>query len=191
MIHHSFQWGLHVVFRARKAQSHKPITDGNCILVEGYIVQFILFYPWGFQAPEYFFYPCPSVPEYVSVEQVENSSTESVDNQLHFNIFVVFIMAPPLDDRGIQFYRPFVKKWSPCNNIKTPQYNYFKSTCLEMLLRTSYTDQVRISLCGVFCIFRFLLWCQTNISWPFISQAGHSFHSYFCHKILVIKAFLL
>jgi hypothetical protein len=44
----------------------------------------------------------------------------------------VFIISPPLDDGGIQFYRPFVKKWFPCNNIKTPQHNHFKITCLEM-----------------------------------------------------------
>ena len=48
-----------------------------------------------------------------------------------------------------------------------------------MLLRTSHTDQVRISLSRVFCIFLFLLWCQTYILWPYFSQAGHSFHSYF------------
>ena len=34
----------------------------------------------GFQASEYSFYPCPSVPEYASEELVENSSTESVEN---------------------------------------------------------------------------------------------------------------
>jgi hypothetical protein len=81
------------------------------------------------------------------------------------------------------------QEWFTCNNIKTPQYNHFKITCLEMLLRASHTDQVRISLCGVFCIFRFLLWCQTYILSPYLSQAGHSFHSYFFHIILVIKLF--
>jgi hypothetical protein len=45
---------------------------------------------------------------YVSVEQAENASTESVEIYLHFNIFVVFIMSPSLADGGIQFYRPFV-----------------------------------------------------------------------------------
>jgi len=34
----------------------------------------------GFQASEYFFtHVCPSVPEYVSMEYVENASTESVE----------------------------------------------------------------------------------------------------------------
>ena len=42
-------------------------------------------------------------------------------------------MSPPLGDGGIQFYRPFVKKWFPYNKIKTPQHNHFKITCLEML----------------------------------------------------------
>ena len=37
-----------------------------------------------------YFYLCPSVPEYVSVEQVVNASTESAENQLHLNIFFVF-----------------------------------------------------------------------------------------------------
>ena len=101
------------------------------------------------------------------------------------------IMSPTIGDGDIQFHCPFVKKWFPWNSIKTPQHNHFKIICLEMLLRTSHTDQVRISLCGVFCINRFLLWLQTYIVCPYISQAGHSFHSYFCHIILVIKAVLL
>ena len=81
----------------------------------------------------FFSYQCLSVPEYVSVEQVKNASTESVKNYLHFNIFFVFIMSLPLGDGGIQFFRLFVKKWFLCNNIKTPQHNHFKITCLEML----------------------------------------------------------
>jgi len=59
-------------------------------------------------------------------------------------------MSLPLGDGGIQFFRLFVKKWFLCNNIKTPQHNHFKITCLEMLSsRTSHTDQVFIT-CGIF-----------------------------------------
>ena len=87
----------------------------------------------------------------------------------------------------------------PINNcllsivIKTPQHNYFKISCLEMLLRTSHTNQVNFIMWDiiVFCIFRFLLWYHSYILWPYFSQTGHSFHSYFVHIILVIKAFLL
>ena len=122
------QCGLHVVFRNRKAWSHKLITmdefrlsDGDCILVEGYVVQFILFYPLVFRRRHIFF----------------------IHICMSRSIF-------------------------PWNKSRTPQQNQlkFSCTCLEMLLRTSHTDQVRISLCGVFCIFRFLLWCQTYILWP-------------------------
>ena len=98
------QWRSHVVFRTRKTQTHKSITmdelrlsEGNCILVEDYVVQSILICPQVFRLRN-MFYPCPSVPEYVSVEQVENASTESVEHQLQFNIFVDFIMSPALGD---------------------------------------------------------------------------------------------
>ena len=33
---------------------------------------------------------------------------------------------PSFRTRGIQFYRPFVKKWFSYNNIKTSQHNHFK-----------------------------------------------------------------
>jgi len=79
-------------------------------------------------------------------------------------------MSPPLGDEGIQFYRPFVEKWFPCNNLKTLQHNHFKITRLEMLLRTSHTDQVRILLCGVFCIFRFLSYGARRIVYFFVVQ---------------------
>ena len=51
-----------------------------------------------------------------------------------------------------------------------------------MPLRISHTDQVRISLCGLLCIFRFLLWRQTYILCSYFSQAGHSFHSFFSYN---------
>ena len=79
-------------------------------------------------------------------------------------------MSPPLGDEGIQFYRPFVEKWFPCNNLKTLQHNHVKITRLEMLLRTSHTDQVRILLCGVFCIFRFLSYGVRRIVYFFVFQ---------------------
>ena len=113
-------------------------------------------------------------------EQANNALTESVEIYLHFNIFVVFIMSLSLDDGGIRFYRPFVKKRFLCNNLKTPQHNHIKIICLKMLLRTSDTDKGRISICGVFCIFRFLssmmpdicvmpllLVCRAFVSWLF------------------------
>ena len=79
-------------------------------------------------------------------------------NRLKFtctSTYLLFLLSPSLGDGGIQFYRPFVNKWFLCNNLKTPQHNHIKITCLKML-RTSDTDKGRISLCGVFCIFRFL-----------------------------------
>ena len=58
---------MHVVFRTRKAQTNKPITvdelrlsDRNCILVEVYVVQFILFYPQVFRRRNIFVYQCLS-----------------------------------------------------------------------------------------------------------------------------------
>jgi hypothetical protein len=45
---------------------------------------------------------------------------------------------------------------------------------LEMGLRTSGTDQGRIWLCEVFCIFRFLLWYQTYMLWPYFSHLQHT-----------------
>ena len=79
----------------------------------------------------------------------ENRSRTPSQNQLKISCtssYFFYYVSPPLGDGGIKCYRPFVKKCVPCNNMKTRQHNHFKITCLEMLLRTSHTDQVRISL---------------------------------------------
>jgi hypothetical protein len=41
------QWGLHVLFRTLKPITYYELrlSHGNCILVEGYVVQVISFYP--------------------------------------------------------------------------------------------------------------------------------------------------
>jgi hypothetical protein len=46
--------------------------------------------------------------------QVPQESAEKKSTYL-----LLFIMSPPLGDEGIQFYRPFVKKWFLCNNKNT------------------------------------------------------------------------
>ena len=52
-----------------------------------------------------------------------NSSRTRQQNQLKIGststYLLLFIMSPPLGDEGIQFYRPFVKKWFLCNNKNT------------------------------------------------------------------------
>ena len=52
--------------------------------------------------------------------------------------------------------------------------------------------KVEFHYVGYFACFGFpAIWCQTYILWPYFSYAGHLFHGYFCHIILVIKAFLV
>ena len=83
----------------------------------------------------------------------------------------------------------------PWNRSRTPQQNQFKISCTSTYFLLLLCPRVKgeggggISLCEVYCIFRFLLWCLTYILWPYFSQAGHSFHSFFSHIILLIKLF--
>ena len=64
------------------------------------------------------------------------SWNRSVENQLHLNLFFVFIMA--LRRRCSQFYRPFVKKWCPCYNLKTPQHSHlFGNVVKDITYRSS------------------------------------------------------
>jgi len=53
-------------------------------------------------------------------------------------------MSPPLGDGDIQFYPPFVKKWFPCNNLKTPQHKNWrqKLVVIEFIIAIVVTKYI-------------------------------------------------
>jgi hypothetical protein len=55
-------------------------------------------------------------------------------------------MFPHLGDGGIQFYRPFVKKWFLCNNIKTPQHNHWFGNVVKFQFHYVQLQQLAYSM---------------------------------------------